>query len=270
MTSRASKWVKEHPVLAFYILAFAISWAGYLPGLAYTHGLFPFQSALFFVLGGVGPTLAAVAVVYMLHGKDGPKELFRPLTRWRVGVLWYIVALLAYPAIWLVAVYLPGDVSLDVENLNPAMIIPLFISSVLMNVWEEIGWRDFALPRLQARYSALASSLIVGVLWGLWHLPLLLMKGYPMASYPPVPFFVGIIAASVLYTWIFNGTGGSLLLVTLFHAAGNATAGFLGEGVDIPGAIPYTALVTFVAAVIVVALFGWENLSRSGRTASSA
>lgn len=240
------------------------------PRVAYTYGLFPFQSALFFVVGGVGPTLAAVAVIYMLHGKDGPRKLFEPLTYWRVGLRWYLVGLFAYPIIWLLAVYLPGGVSLDVEKLNKGILIPLFLSSILMNVWEEIGWRGFALPRLQAKYTALASSLIVGTLWGLWHLPLLLMKDYPMASYPAIPFFVGIIAASVLYTWIFNGTRGSILLVTLFHAAGNATAGFLREGVEIPETIPYTALMTLVAAVSAVALFGWENLSRSGRTTAMA
>ncbi len=265
MATRITDWIKQHPVVTFYILAFAISWSGYFPQAAYTHGLFPFQSILFFVIGGIGPTIAAVIVTFVLHGKNGARELFAPLTQWRVGIAWYAMALFGNAVIWFAAIGLPGGVSLDMGKIGPwFMLFPIFLINMLMNVWEEIGWRGFALPRLQSCYTALVASLIVGVLWGLWHLPLLLMKDYPMSNYPFIPFFIGITASSVLYTWIYNNTKGSLLLATVFHAAGNTTGYFLESGISsIRSFIVFEAIILSFAAIIIVLVLGQAHLSRS-------
>lgn len=110
MTTRVLGWVRNQPVLAFYLLAFAITWLGWMPQAAYSHGLFPFDSLLFYILGGVGPLVAALIVLHILRSRDVVDELFGPLLRWRVGVIWYAVALFGYPAIWLLALGMSGEV----------------------------------------------------------------------------------------------------------------------------------------------------------------
>lgn len=135
MSSSISEQIKGHPIVAFYILAFAISWLGYLPQVAYTHNLFPFQSVLFFIIGGIGPTIAAISVIYILHGKNGPRKLFKSFTQWRISIRWYIVALFGYATIWFVAIYLPSGVSLNIEKLgSPFLLLPLLITNFLMNM----------------------------------------------------------------------------------------------------------------------------------------
>lgn len=267
MSSYIPEWIKRHPIVAFYILAFMISWFGYFPQVAYTYGLFPFQSILFFVIGGLGPTIAAIIMASVLYGKNGSKELFKPFTYWRVSIRWYLVAFFANAVIWFLIISLPSGISLDIGKIGAWSILPpIFLANIFMNMWEEVGWRGFALPRLQFKYSAVTSSIIVGTMWGLWHLPLLLMKDYPMADYPIIPFFIGIIASSVLYTLIFNNTRGSLLLVTLFHAAGNTTGSFLEKGISsVPDFIVYEAVIMSIVAIVIVIIFGHIHLSRSAK-----
>lgn len=257
--------MKKHPVASFYILTFLISWSGYIPQVLYSYGLFPFQSMLFFIIGGLGPAISAIIVMHVLHRKNGVRKIFRALYRWRCSILWYVVALFLYAFIWLAVIAIPNGVSLNLEKIPPwYMLIPFFIANMFMNVWEEIGWRGFALPELQSNYTALTSSIIVGAMWGLWHLPLLIMKDYPMSDYPILPFFIGVIASSLLYTWIYNNTQGSLLIVTIFHASGNTVGYFLGDAINnIPALITYKSAVTSFIAVAVIILYGKEHLSRS-------
>lgn len=265
MVRSITERIKQHPIVAFYILAFIVSWVGYLPQVAYTYGFFPFQSILFFVIGGIGPTIAAIIVTFVLHGKNGIGHLFRPLKQWRAGIFWYVVALFGYTIVWFSVIALPDGISLNVGKIDHWFILfPIFLMNIFMNVWEEVGWRGFALPRLQSHYNALVSSLVVGLMWGFWHLPLLLMKGYPMSNYPLGPFFVEIVASSVLYTWIYNNTKGSLLFATVFHAAGNTTGYFLEKGIsNIQNFIFYESIILFIIAILIVFIFGQKNLSRS-------
>ena len=223
MASRNLELLRRYPVAAFYILAFTISWLGWIPQAAYSHGLFPIQSPFFLLLGIVGPALAAVFMAYVLGGKGELRQLFAQLLRWRVGIVWYIVALSGNAAIFLVMIGLRrllGPIALDFGKVGAWFtLFPFFLIFLLQNIWEEVGWRGFALPRLQSRYSALASSLIIGVLWGLWHLPLFLDRDNPMSTFPFIPWFIGTVASAILYTWLYNNAKSSLLVVSLFHAA---------------------------------------------------
>jgi uncharacterized protein len=137
--------------------------------------------------------------------------------------------------------------------------LPHFLGvNFLGNTCEEIGWRGFALPCLQKRHNALLSTLIVGTLWGLWHLPLIFLAG-PMSEFPFV-WFISIVADAFMYTWIYNSTKGSILLVALFHGSGNIVGAF------IPGVSPVAyALVNCVVAIVLIAVLGKVNLSRRER-----
>ncbi len=260
-----SEKIRHHPVMSFYILAFSISWAGYLPQLAHSHGFFPFESSLFFIIGGLGPAIAAFIVTWRLHDKKGLQSLIFALGKWKVNGIWHVIALFLPLVTWLIVLILPFGVSLDVEKIIPLfMVVPIFLVNVLMNVWEEIGWRGFALPTLQSRHDAVISSLIIGFMWATWHLPLLLMKNYPMSRHPLLPFFLDTIMVSILYTWLYNHGKGSLLLVTMFHAAANTTGFMLESGInDLTLLLTYKSVVLTVLVIVVVLVFGHENLSRS-------
>lgn len=252
--------IEQHPIMSFYILAFVISWSGMIPMAAYSWGLVSIQSPLFAYLGAGGPTFAALIVALLVGGKRGLRELFAPLFRWRVGIAWYCVALFWSPVIILLAIGLGTLLSLPVPAFanfgSWSILLPIFLGHALLGVpLEEVGWRGFALPKLQTKYSALASSLIVGVLWGLWHIPLFLQKGYPtpISSFPV--WFVLLLGNAIVYTWIYNNTRGSLLLVILFHAAYNTV--FPAE--------PSILMVglTWLGVILLLSLFGSARLSRT-------
>jgi len=256
MAERIQTWMRRQPVFAFYILAFIITWLGWVPQAAYSHGFFPFNSPLLYVFAGVGPLAAVLIVSRALYGKKDGEEVFKPLLRWRVGILWYMVVVLGSVAIMLASMGLKGEMGQGVERIMPSLTLLLtFLKYLFAAIPEEVAWRGFALPRLQSRYSALTSSLIIGILWALWHLPLLFIKGTTMATYPLIPYFLGVIAVAVLYTWLYNNSKGSVLIVTIFHAVSNTVGPNAG--------VEQTEVVLTLATIIVIA-FGPTHFSRRG------
>ena len=234
------------------------------PGPAY---LFPFGGAVLGILGVAGPTLAAVVMMRVLQGRDGPGQLFATLFRRDVSPAWYAVAILGPPFISLLAVWLVllfSEATTDPVGALPWGAVPIIlVGRLLVNVWEEIGWRGFALPQLQGRYSALVASLIIGVFWALWHLPLFWDAQSTMTEVPFILFFVNIVVVSVIYTWLYNNTKGSLLFVTLFHATGN-TAGVMAleAGLSFAGYVFAETVVILFISVVLVAVYGPARLSR--------
>ena len=135
----------------------------------------------------------------------------------------------------------------------PVMFIGQIPSSPLL---EEAGWRGFALPVLQGRLSAITSSLILGLAWGAWHLPLIVSYSDPVLGY-----FLLIVANTILITWVFNNTGGSLLLAMLFHASLNVSFNVLGIYQD----DPVRLILTWAVVLVVVLGYGARDLSPAGR-----
>jgi membrane protease YdiL (CAAX protease family) len=151
--------------------------------------------------------------------------------RWRVGLRWYAVALLLPVGIVLAALYLnalfggPTPTAADFSGWYEIPLIFLVTTLIKGPFTEEPGWRGFLLPRLQSKYAPLVASLIVGVIWASWHLPLLLNEAGSQQR-PPAQFLVSLLAMSVVYTWVYNGTGGSVLLATLMHGSFNTMGSF--------------------------------------------
>ncbi len=148
-----------------------------IPQAAHSRGLFPFDSILFAFLAGGGPTIAAVLLLLAMKGRYGPGELVARVVRWRVPALWYLVAIFGGGVILATAFGLArtiaGEPFADLIRIIPRAALPgLLLFGGINVLWEEIGWRGFALPRLQDRHGARVASLIVGLLWGLWRLPL--------------------------------------------------------------------------------------------------
>ena len=197
-------------------------------------------------------------------GKQGWQALNQGLSQWRVGLVWYVVAVLG-PVVLAIAAQvvtkllsLPATIAVSPADLSFYAILG-FVINFCATTCEEIGWRGFALPRLQKRHNALIATLIVGILWALWHLPLVFLVGNPMAEFPFL-WFIIIVTNAVIYTWIYNSTKGSILLVALLHGALNIWGAF------IPGVSPIAdALVNCVVAVILITVLGKVNLSHQKR-----
>lgn len=230
----------------YFVLAFAITWALQLPALLAHEGVIEGPPERYMALVGLGAfgLMAAAMVAARVEG-SGLAALFRPLRIWRVGVQWYLAALLLPGGIFVLAAAAWNALGHD----EPLFYLPdnaaFVAAAIVFPFGEEIGWRGFALPRLTTRVGPLAASAIIGVLWTFWHVPMLTLQGAPPVLYCVfVPFMVG---GSVLFTWIYGRTRGSLLLAVLTH---------VGAHLNNPGhAMParYTPIVIHTVAYAVLA-----------------
>ncbi len=215
-------FVRRHPLIVFFALAYALTWP-VIPLVA--------VSPLLGLPALFGPALAAILVSALTDGQSGLRDLLGRLTRWRVGARWYAVAL-GLPMVLALAaagLHLPlgAQTSVDFGELS----VLNFVVFALI-VGEELGWRGYALPRLLAERTALAASLIVGALWGAWHLPTFFVPGAPQYGLPFSAFVFLTMAYSVLIGWVYLHTAGSVLVATLLHGAINLSQGFFLGGMD--------------------------------------
>jgi membrane protease YdiL (CAAX protease family) len=259
--------VRRHPLISFFVLTYAVTWLVWAPLVIFGDRIPGPLAFVLLVLGSNVPSVLGVLFVALLRGRSGVRTLFGRLVRARIGLRWYLaVVALAVPAlcaVW-VSTLLGGPIPVVVTTI-PAVVV-LFLFSIFpgSSIGEELGWRGFALPRLQARHSALAASLIVGAAWGIYHFPLFLLGSptRPLALF--LPFAIGCVIMSIFYTWMYNGTGGSLLIVVLLHATTNLPLSVvyapLGEGV-VPVFWLLDAILAITAAVL-IARTGAATLSR--------
>ena len=213
-------FVNRYSLIIFFVLAFALTWP--LVPLASVSLALP-------VLGLFGPALAAIVVTAITEGRPGVKTLLGRVVQWRAGWRWYAIAL-GLPIAAALAVLeihkLMGGVVPRGEGDPPALIATL----ALLVVGEELGWRGFALPRLQARLGGLGASLVLGGLWAAWHLANSTIPGLERYLYDFPAFLLYVIAQTILFTWLANYTRGSVLLAWLFHAAINTSGSLFAIG----------------------------------------
>lgn len=266
-----SKFVKKYPVLSLFVLALIFGGA---PLAAVAAGLLP-QG--FTQLGALSASLAGIVLAAVEGRKGGVRELLGRFLIWRVGIQWWGFALLFTVIPSVAALYLFnlfGGPTVDWSGLGPLYsVVPMILMlTIFAGMGEEFGWRGFALPRLQARYNALVSSLIVGVFWSLWHIPLFFVEGTVQYQWgldvgliPAVLMYsVFVIAWAIQLTWVFNNTKGSVLLAAVLHGAGNA---WIGGYIDVyrgnvGGVVAFT-VVSVVVSIIIVLIAGPTNLSRT-------
>ena len=273
--------VDRHPVAAFLLVTYAFTWT-VQGALAFSGLEASWTHSILIGFGAFGPPIGAAVVVWA--GEGSLRQWFSQVLKWRIGWRWWALAL-GLPLLVLVAgsalfAVLGGPIDL---GSFPFPGIYLFVM-VWGIVWgggqEELGWRGYLLPVLQERYSALVASLLVGVAWAGWHLPLFLNATTTHGGWSrsqQVIWLVTILAGSVLWTWMYNGTGGSVLAVAVFHAGINAMGVFHPADLAAmaPGGVPdpwlsllaeVTGAVPLVAfAVLLVVLYGGEHLSSRER-----
>ena len=179
------------------------------------------------ILIPLSPSLIALLVTVIAFGRRGLGAMFKGRVVGGLSLGWSLVALLLFPSVAAGALLIHSFFGGPSLGLRTTALIPQVIVILLISLGEEFGWRGFALPRLQERYSALNASLILGLVWGFWHFPgFLIGTGVPL-DMPFTMFLLWTVLATILMTWVYNNTGGSILSAILMHSAANASFNYL-------------------------------------------
>lgn len=267
-------FLKRHSLVIGIALMFLLTW----PIDLANSGILPIQVPFaVYIFLGWGFVVASVAMTGLTLGKVEVIALLRRYLHWRVGWKWYLAAFGLVPVVWIAAITVYSVVTqrpLDFgsspiykvvgQSTNtPLLVLPWFLFEIITN-GEEVGWRGYVLPRLQTRYNALISTLILGAIWGFWHLPKFLAH-FDLIAF--AWFMLHCMSFAVVLTWLYNSTQGSLLIVAICHAASNTTSMFLPVASTLSsenlGSYIGVVLFELAAAVVVAVIAGPARLTRS-------
>jgi membrane protease YdiL (CAAX protease family) len=281
----------RHPLVSFFVMAYAFTWLVWAPWVLGEDGagLLPInisQTASGYLNATAilaGPTLSAFIMTATTEGREGVRRLLGRLVLWRVGFRWYLFALLGVPLIMLVGTMIYSG---DLPNLGalggPSYLLSYLGTYALVVVlggplFEEIGWRGFALPRMERLHGPLLASLILGVLWALWHLPEFLVPTWAASSggggiLGITLFIVTAVTFTIVITWVFNNTRASVLLAILVHTSIDAFTVPLGEifpARAVSSALPFIIGFGAVGVVLIVVTRGRLDYGRLAEAQSS-
>jgi membrane protease YdiL (CAAX protease family) len=298
-SSPLKRLIRRHPLLAFFVIAFAGTWIALLPLVLAQNGLglipytFPvlyYPAAYWFAILGAmcGPTLASFTVTAITTGKAGVRQLLRRYFLWRVGLRWYLLVLVGVPLIQLafsciVLGIAPLTAFIHEWPLYFTTFLPnVLIIAVAVQIWEEGGWSGFAVPNLEKRFGAFRAALILGPLWALWHLPFFFVPGQifdqkvgliTIIVQMVLTIIVGILVR-IIMNWLFNNTKGSILIAILFHASldasnsGNAFVKHLLTASQLGGYGLGASLLFPLAASVLLLIFTKGRLSYKPNSAT--
>jgi uncharacterized protein len=264
----------RHPVIAYFASVFAFTWLVDLPMVLGKDSLGVFSYSvplpvyvILFILGAYGPTIAAFLITGAVEGRQGARALFRRYGQWRFGVQWYLFILFAFPLVYLLGAVIwlgvgPVQTVLTHWQAYLTQYLPAVLIFPALITWgEEPGWRGFALTRLQQSSGPLLAALVVGLMHGLWHLPIFLLVNGPVAAGPfnLTGFIInclGIMAVSLIWAWAFNNARQSILMAVLLHASFNAAQGYIAGLINpYPKEAAYTVLAIYgVIALVLTAV----------------
>jgi uncharacterized protein len=252
LPSKSGTRTETKTLVTFLAITFGLTW-----GLAVFALLFADQVTAIF--GEIGPTnplvilaiyapgIAGVLLVWRRYGFSGLIRFFQRLALWRTPKLWWLFLILGIPAVVYTAAAIKGTLSDPFPFSSGYQMLPALVLALFLGPIEEFGWRGLALPLLQRRFAPFWAGLILGLIWALWHIPSFMMSGMPQSTWSVVPFFLGILAISVILTPLFNASRGSLLIAILFH--------FQMMNPIFPDAQPWDNLLWVAVAVVIV----WLN-----------
>ncbi len=228
-------WMRRHPLTAFFVMAYGFAWLLWVPLLALSKdglGWLPIHAPTLplVILGGFSPAAAAIIMTAVLGGRAAVQRLLRRCIQWRAGVQWYVLAVFLTPVAFLFASVVLGAIPISSVIGNWPLVLTVYplvlIPQVLVGggLGEEPGWRGFALPEMQSRFGPLPASLLLGTLHAGWHIPLFFVTGLSQAHFNFLPYWLAAICVTILQTWVYNNTGGSVLIAMLLHEAQDTTS----------------------------------------------
>lgn len=245
--------VPTRSLYPFLIIAFGIVWAVFALLILFPE---PIEAAFgelrfghpLYILAVYAPAIAAFILVLRHAGVAGLGRFLSRLLLWRAPLIWYVLLIVVLPLVFFIGAAIGGTPMDQMLVLAPpGELIALIAFMLVLGPIEEFGWRGYALPLLQRKMAPIWASIILGAIWGLWHLPAFFLGGTLHSGWDFLPFFLGAIAVSVIVTPFFNAAGGSILIAMLFHWQLNMPMW--------PDAQPFDNYVVAVLAVVVV----WFN-----------
>ncbi|TYL36899.1 CPBP family intramembrane metalloprotease domain-containing protein [Natronococcus pandeyae] len=267
---RAAKLVRATAPWGFPLLYLGWAYLFWLPVVASEASVYTYPNVVLLLVGGSSPLLAGLVLLWINHGRAGFADLRRRLLELgRISGRWWLIILLFYPVFNLGAAgvaLLTGFTAKPLEFIGPDRLFDpgalffLLAVALLFPAIEEIGLRGYWFDQLQARWSALVSSLILGTVWALWHVPLVYMSGYYEGTtfQPELWWWLpSIVLTAIIGTWIYNNTARSVLAVIVFHFLGNLTGETIGFA---PELYPVVHIGTAIVALALVIWFGSGSL----------
>ncbi|MFX0141507.1 MAG: CPBP family intramembrane glutamic endopeptidase [Candidatus Hodarchaeota archaeon] len=257
-------------LILYFLITFSWSWSFWLPAVLSPTGYSEPLFFAFYLIGVFGPFVGAFSLTFINEKMEGVKKLGKQFWNVKINPKWWLVIIFLYPVLFIVpffiaviaGIYTPPDMYFSQPWLVIVSIpINFAINFIGAPLGEEFGWRGYALPRFQARWNAFISSIVLGIIWGIWHLPLLIISTTSDLVISIVLYILMVILVSILYTWIFNNTKGNILGLIIFHTIENTM-----EGLFFVPNILYSALffggLLLIADVLVVLIFGPKHLVR--------
>jgi CAAX protease family protein len=226
--------LQRHPLFFYFLMAYVISWVVFIPYVLAEWDILQGDYILFYILHTFGPALAAIAMTAIIAGRTGLHELRQRIRQWRAPWQWYLFILLGIPVLLLLGIILQPGALAGFHDLSPILLVSYpfaFVATFFGGgaLGEEIGWRGFALPRMQKQHGPLWGTLLLGLLWSCWHLSdfLTASKGGGqetgwttfLLNFPV--FTLAVLSLAVILTWIYNHTGGSIFTAILAHTSVN-------------------------------------------------
>ena len=269
-------WIKRNAMAAYVILAYGITWLIAIPLALSYNGIIPIEIplAIHYTLP-FGPMLASLIVTKIAMGKTGLRGLLGRMSKWRVGPIWLAIGLFSVWILYLVSggiLIIIGQPWPDLSAFGQVMYLPYLTIIGAWLLWiftygigEETGWRGFLLPAFQSKYSALRSSFYVSIIWAGWHIPMFLYNENLMALgiIGTLFWFIGLVFGSVLLTWLYNSTKGSILITAIWHGTFNLFTAAAGQAAETASGI--ISMFVMILVVIIIAAYGKENLSHQER-----
>jgi membrane protease YdiL (CAAX protease family) len=236
-------------LVAFFVITFTLAWGLLLlyvavPQVQQAFGPLGYTNPLYFLIVWA-PAFAGLGMVARHHGLRGLGSFLGRLTMWRMPVGWWAFLLLGLPVIFYVGAAIKGNFPAPFPFEPWYAAVPAIATALMLGPVEELGWRGYALPLLQRRYSPFVASLVLGAIWAVWHLPAFLTGGTPMSSFSFGTWSLGVMAITLVLTAMFNAARGSLLIAFLFH--------FMLMNPIFPDAQPWDSVMLAIVAVAVVA-----------------
>jgi membrane protease YdiL (CAAX protease family) len=228
---------KKFQILIYLFITYLFSWTAW--GILYTsyknvisRNIYYNHFQLFLVIGGSMPSIMSIIFVSFFYGSNGIKEILKKLITWKVNPLFYLFALFYtvlsfYIPLWICNI--TGSTYKFYCPISIYNILLYFLSTMFLGgpIEEELGWRGYVLPQLQNKFNPVYSSVVLGIFWACWHIPLFFIRGMNQYGASFILFIIEVILSSILFTWVYNRTHGSLIISILFHASFNVTVSIL-------------------------------------------